>query len=155
LSPSVTVPVPCPPVAALHWFQLMSVTVAVCVVHPMMSFEGFTICFDPGPHVSTDGTADVVVVPEDVDVVDPTAELFFDDWGVGGEEPEPAVSPMAMPAPRAASTSTATPTLTSVLRRTVMTEEFSATTGNGSRATRGGDKSTKRAWRTEVETLLW
>jgi hypothetical protein len=47
------VPVPCPPVAASHDFQLMFVTVVFPLAHPTMSLVGRTCAVDPGPHDNT------------------------------------------------------------------------------------------------------
>jgi hypothetical protein len=115
----------------------MDVTVVPPVAHPTVSFVGRTCGVDAGPQDKTAGTgAVVVVVEEDVVVVPPCAVVVDTplavDLVVGGEF-EPTTRPTAIPIPRAARTSATMPTLTYVLRLTVMTREsLSTTRANGS-----------------------
>ena len=131
-------PEPCPPVAPPQAFQVMAVSVVAPVAQPTVSAVGRTVGVDPGPHDNTAGSAaavDVVDVVESVVVVDadrcvPAVEV--PDL-VGGEDLEPTVNPTANPTPRATRASATMPTLTTVLRRTVMTRGSGlATNRNGS-----------------------
>jgi hypothetical protein len=131
--PTVTVPVPWPPVAASQALHVMPVTVVTFVAHPTVSVVGRTCGVGPGPQDRTAGreatvvevaTEDVVVETCGVVVEAPLAEELF-----GGEVLEPTLNPMAVPTPRAARTSTTTPARTTVLRRIVMScGSFFATT---------------------------
>ena len=134
------VPMPCPPIFALHICQLMAVTVMAPVAHPTVSVEGRTVGVDPGPQDTTAGTGATVVVVLGADVavvVDPCAVVVERPMRVdvvdGAEDLEPTADPMAIPTPRAARMSATMPALTTVLGRTVMTRERSSTTKeNGS-----------------------
>jgi hypothetical protein len=122
--PTVTVPVPWPPLAASQALHVMPVTVVTFVAHPTVSVVGRTCGVGPGPQDRTAGrgatvvevaTEDVVVETCGVVVEAPLAEELF-----GGEVLEPTLNPMAVPTPRAARTSATTPARTTVLRRIVM-----------------------------------
>jgi hypothetical protein len=112
------VPVPCPPVSASHAFQVIPVTVTPPVAHPTVRPVGRTCDVDPGPQESTAGSCDAtVVVVGDKLVVEVLVAVDFDE---GADGLELTRSPTAIPTPRATRTRTATPTLTTVLRRTLM-----------------------------------
>jgi hypothetical protein len=122
---SFKVPVPWPPVVGAHALQVMSVSVMLPVVHPIVILPGRTCVVDPGPQDNTAGTgvAVVVVAKEEV-VVDPCA-VVVEAWPAvdlagGVEESGPRVNPMPIPTPRAATTRATIPARTRVLRRTVM-----------------------------------
>ena len=122
--PTVTVPVPCPPLAASQALHVISVTVVPFVAQPTVSVVGRTCGVGPGPQDRTVGTATVVEVAVEDVVVDPcgmVVEASVAEKLFGGDVLEPTLSPMAVPTPRAARTSTTTPARTTVLRRTVMT----------------------------------
>ena len=107
----------------------MAVTVTLPVAHPTVTVVGRTVGVDPGPQDNTAGgeAAVVVEVAGSVEVVSaPCAALVVPcvvvvDPVSGDGDLEPMANPIAMPTPTAARTSAATPTRTTVLRRTVMT----------------------------------
>jgi hypothetical protein len=124
----------------------MAVTVMTPEGHPIVSLVGRTLVVDPGPQDSTPGRAATVLVVRGTVVVDAFAGFVAPppavDPFVCGEDLEPTANPMAVPAPRATSTSAAIPILTTVLRRTVKTlESLPTTEGNGSSARWRSDKS--------------
>jgi hypothetical protein len=133
----------------------MSVTVMAPVAHPTVSFVGRTLVVDPGPQDRTPGTeATLVVVVRGEVVVDTFAEFFEPPLVVGavgdGDGLEPTANPMAVPTPRATSTSATTAIRTTVLRRTVITRGSLLTTkGNGSSARWRSDKSRRAGSRAD------
>jgi hypothetical protein len=126
-NPSLIVPVPWPPDAASHAFQVIPVTVAAPVAHPIVSVVGRICGVGVGPQDSTAGTELGVVVLVRVEVVVDTGPDVVEEWGavdsVGGEDFDPTANPMAVPTPSATSTRAAMPTRTTVLRRTVISRE--------------------------------
>jgi hypothetical protein len=122
--PWLTVPVPWPPAAVPHAFQVIPVTVTDPAAHPTVSIVGRTCGVDPGPQDSTAGTEVAVVVLVRGEVVVDTGSVVVEtpvavDF-VGVEDLEPTANPIAVPTPSAARTSTTTPTRTTALRRTAM-----------------------------------
>ncbi len=135
------VPVPWPPAGPPHALQVMPVTVMAPVAHPTVIFVGRVRDVDPGPQESTTGREVTLVVVRGAVVVDTfavlveppmAADLF--DWG---EDLEPMLKPIAVPTPRAASTSATMPTRTTVLRCTVITGSLPTTESNGSSGVSG------------------
>jgi hypothetical protein len=131
-----TVPVPWPPLAASHAFQVIPVTVTDPVGQPMVSVAGRTWGVGPGPQDRTAGTAFVVVVLARDEVVVDTGWVVVEALAavdfVGGEDFEPTANPMAVPTPRDTRTSTTAPARTTVLRRTAMSRgSLFATAGYG------------------------
>jgi hypothetical protein len=123
---------------------VIPVTVVTFVAHPTVSVVGRTCGVGPGPHDRTAGRGAVVVEVVLDDVVDDARGVVVEEPSVdelSGEDPEPTLNPMAVPAPRAARTSTTTPARTTVLLRTVMSVGSSfATTTYGTWRRSGNDE---------------
>ena len=121
--PTVTVPVPWPPVAASQTLHVILLTVVTFAAHPTVIVAGRTCGVGPGPQDRTAGIGAAVVEVATEDVVVDARGVVVEASVVaalfGGEVLEPTLNPMAVPTPRAARTSTTTPAWTRVLRRTV------------------------------------
>jgi hypothetical protein len=158
VKPTLSVPVPCPPVVLAHALQVMFVTVVVPFVHPTVSIVGRTCGVDPGPQDSTAGCVLTVVVEVEVEVVVDACPLAAEatvevDLAAGGAVLEPTVQPMATPPPRAARIARTMPSRTTVLRRTVMSRgSLCATTPTVVRTVTGTTNGVGRPGRREDDS---
>jgi hypothetical protein len=151
---SFNMPVPCPPVDFAHDFQVISEIVMLPVVHPIVIVAGRTCVVDPGPQDSTAGPVGAVVeVVEDEVVVDTCAvveEPVPIDFAVGDDDLEPTITPIPIPAARAATMSVTMPERTTVLRRMVMTRGSLGATGHNGTSRR----CPHQEWRSSGQSSL-